>query len=149
MPPLQTNAQPAPTVAGGAQLHRFLGAGLSVVAAVFVAMTYLGAAPLLAAEGATLPVTYGLPAVSCAIVAVALFVIRPRVPDRTSMETPDEYWARPEVGTNVVLLWFMVEGAGMLAAVGYLLAGGPPATLAMALAIVVYWWCRPGLFLKG
>ena len=41
MPPLQTNAQPAPTVAGGAQLHRFLGAGLSVVAAVFVAMTLL------------------------------------------------------------------------------------------------------------
>jgi pheromone shutdown protein TraB len=65
------------------------------------------------------------------------------------MQTPDEYWASPEVGTNVVLLWFMVEGAGMLAAVGYLLTGERPATLAMGLAIVMYWWCRPGLFLNG
>jgi hypothetical protein len=149
MHPAPVTGQPRPTVESGRQLHRLLGAGVSALAAVFLGMTYFGAAPLLPAGTAPLAARYGPGAASLAILLIALFVFKPRVPDRLSTQTIDEFWASPEVGAKVVLLWFLLEGAGILAAVGYLLTGEPLPALAMALAVGAYWWCRPSLFLNG
>ena len=47
------------------------------------------------------------------------------------------------------LVWFLMEGAGMMAAVGYLLTGQPVSVVAMGVAIVAFWLSGPNAFAKA
>ena len=127
-------------------LHRFLGIGLVLVATVFLALTYGGIAPVLAADGVTPKVAYAFAAVAVVLVAVALLLCKPRVPNRGPGQSVDEYWSTPEVSEKVMLVWFLLEGAGTLAGVGYLLTGELVTAIAMGLAIVVFWMFGPSAF---
>ena len=128
-------------------LHRILGIGLVLLAIVFLALTYGGMRPLLAADGVTPPtIAYAFAGVAVAFVAVALFVCKPRVPNRGPGQSADEYWSTPEVSEKVVLVWFFLEGAGILAGVGYLLTGELAPVIAMGLAILVLWMFGPNAF---
>lgn len=148
LPTPPTNTQPPPTLAGARQLYRLLGGFVSGLAAVFVGMTVLDAAPLMPAGTAPLAAEYGPPAAALAALAAAFFVIQPRIPGRLSSQGSDEYWQHPQVFANVTLIWFLLEGAGVMAAIGYLLTGELLPTAVMAADIAAYWWYRPSLFLN-
>ncbi len=50
---------------------------------------------------------------------------------------------------GVVNVWFLLEGAGTLAAIGYYLTGQPLAAAATALLLMVFWTCGPNAFAKA
>jgi hypothetical protein len=104
-------------------LHRFLGIGQVIVAAVFLVLRYLGAAPILSPDEGGSVIGYALAGFGMVLLAVALLVFKPRVPAR-----------RPE---------FLMEGAGILPAVGFLVTGHAVPLIVMGLAIVVFWMSRP------
>jgi hypothetical protein len=82
------------------------------------------------------------------LLAIALLVFKPRVPERGPRQSVDEYWSAPDVTAKVFLVWFLMEGAGAISAVGYFLTGQPVAAAVMALAIVAFWLCGPSIFAK-
>ena len=129
-------------------LHRSLGSGLVLVAVVLLMLRYRGLAPTLPSDSIT-SIAYALSGFCAVLVAVALFVIKPRVPERRPHQSVDEYWSTPDVSTKAVLVWLLMEGAGMVAAVGYFLTGEPVSALVMGLAIVAFWLCGPNLFAEA
>jgi hypothetical protein len=44
--------------------------------------------------------------------------------------------------------WFLLEGAGTMAAVGYFLTSEPVAAVAAGVLIGAFWWCGPNVFAK-
>lgn len=129
-------------------LHRFLGIGLTALAAAACVFKYLGAVPLLGHGSVTPVVSYALSGIAAVIAAVALLVMKPRVADRGPGQSVEQYWSTPEVGTKVLPVWFLLEGAGILSVVGYLLTGELVSATATGLAIVAFWLCGPTLFAK-
>jgi hypothetical protein len=129
-------------------LHRFLGIGLVLVAAAFVGLRYLGIPPLSLQRSVALAIASTLSMVGIVLVVVAVFILKPRVPDRSPGQSVEQYWSTPEVGTRVLPVWFSLEGAGMLAAIGYLLTGEIVSGIAMGLTIAAFWACGPNLFAK-
>jgi hypothetical protein len=131
-------------------LHRILGIGVTTVATVFLVLTYLGIAPILREpDGFEQTVAYGLSGVAAAVVALALLVVKPRIPDRVFGQSVEEYWSEPKVRQNVTLIWFLMEGAGILAAIGFFLTGAVVSAIAMGGAIVIYWLSGPKMLMKG
>jgi hypothetical protein len=129
-------------------LHRFLGIGLVILAALFFALRTLGLAPELGHDSVTRVMAYTLSGCGAGLAAVALLVFKPRVPDRSSGQSVEQYWSTPEVSTKVVPVWFLLEGAGTLAAVGYFLTGEPVSAGATGVLIVAFWLCGPNVFAK-
>jgi hypothetical protein len=123
-----------------------LGAGLIVIAVVFLAMTRLGAAPLRPVDDFTPFILYATSGVAIALMALALMVFKPRVPARTGGQPVAEYWALPAVGAAAALVWFLLEGAGLIATIGYALTGQMVSALVMGVAIVTFWLCGPSQF---
>ena len=129
-------------------LHQSLGIGLVMMAAVMSFLRYRGLAPTLSPDSIT-SIAYALSGLSVVLVAVALLVIKPRVPDRRPQQSVEEYWSTREVGAKAFLVWFLMEGAGMMAAVGYLLTGQPVSVVAMGVAIAAFWLSGPSAFVKA
>jgi hypothetical protein len=129
-------------------LHPLLGIGLVAVAAVCLILRYLGVVPMMGHDSATLLMAYALTAIDVVLVVVALFVFKPRVPDRPSDQSVEQYWSAPDVGAKVLPVWVLLEGAGTLAAVGYCLTGEPVSAIATGLTIVAFWRCGPNVFSK-
>lgn len=129
-------------------LHRFLGMGLTTLAMVFVVLRYLGDAPFASTDSVTPVIAYTFAGFAFALLAVTLLLLKPRVPDRRTSQSIEEYWATPDVTAKVFLVWFLTKGAGVMSAVGYFLTGAPVSAMAMALAIVVFWWDGPSTFAK-
>jgi hypothetical protein len=127
-------------------LHRLLGAGLVVIALAFVGFTGLGSAPLRPVDTLTPLLAYVFSGFALGLVAVVLVVFKPRVPRRESGQALAEYWSQPQVGAAVSLVWFLLEGAGVIASVGYGLTGAPVSGVAVALAVATYWLCGPNHF---
>jgi hypothetical protein len=119
-----------------------------LVAAVSLVLTYLGIAPILPAGTVTPVIAYAPSVIAVALVAVALFVLRPRVPGCVPGQSGEEFWSAPEMGGKVLPIWFLLDGGGMIAAVGYILTSQPVSAFAMGLAIASYWWCGPDRFAK-
>lgn len=80
---------------------------------------------------------------------MALFVFKPRVPDRLLGQSVEQYWSAAEAGGKAVLVWILLEGAGVLAVVGYCLTGEIVSAIAAGLTIVAFWMCGPGVFAKA
>jgi hypothetical protein len=132
-----------------ATLHLFLGIGLVVLAAAFLTMNLLGVAPTLKADADTArTIAYVLAGVPMAMVAVAQLVLRPRVPPLGAAQSTEQYWATQENVQPIMLVWFVSEGAGVLAATGYLITGSPIALAAMLVAIAAFWLSGPTALVK-
>lgn len=127
-------------------LHRFLGIGLVMVAAVFVTLGYLGIAPLLPRTGVSPVIAYALSGIGVVLGAIALLLLKPRAPDRKPGQSVEQYWSTPETGARVLPVWFLLEVAGMTSAIGYLLTGEPVSLIVAALAIAAFWLCGPRVF---
>jgi hypothetical protein len=130
-------------------LHRLLGIGLVLVALAFLGLTYLGIAPLRPVDTVTPLIVYASSGFVVGLTAVVVVVFKPRVPRRGSGQSIEEYWSLPEVGAAVSVVWFLLEGAGIIATVGYGLSGEPVSAITMGLAIATYWLCGPSQFAKA
>jgi hypothetical protein len=144
----KADRMPAATPATVPMLHRFLGIGLLTVAAALLLLKYFGIAPGLRADSVTRLIAYSLSGIAVVLAAVALVVFKPRVPERSAAQSVEEYWSTPEVGSKVLPVWFLLEGAGTIAAVGYFLSSEPVAAVAMGVLIAAFWWCGPNVFAK-
>jgi hypothetical protein len=139
---MTTSQQANPTL-----LHRFLGIGMTLLSVVFVGMTVAGVAPLLKeSEGDSDPIGYLISGIALIIIVVARVFLKPRVPPRRPGQSDQDYWTNRDSGGRILLIWFLMEGAGVLASIAFLLTGLPAAAIVMAGAIAIYWLTGPNAF---
>lgn len=84
-----------------------------------------------------------LGAIAAAILGVAYAVLRPRFPKRATDQSEDDYWSTSETRVSAIILWALVEGAGLLGGVGYFLTGRILAVAVAAAAVFVLLAFRP------
>jgi hypothetical protein len=130
-------------------LHRFLGIGMVVLAVVFTGMFAVGIGPLIKEPGLERQLAWIMTGISLALGATALLVLKPRVPERRPGQSVQEYWSNVEIASKAMTTWFLLEGAGVLAAIAFLLTGLSAAGLVMAVTIAAFWMTGPNTFAKG
>lgn len=110
-------------------------AGLAVSGTAFLVVLRMAHGPVMRG----VPVV-GLALAGCAVAVLgtAVTVLRARVPSRSPAQAPDAYWEDAGTRAAALVLWAVIEGAGLLAAVGYLVSGGmvPAAVFAAALGTI-------------
>ena len=124
-------------------LHRFLGIGGAILAAVFIGMTVLGAAPLLAGDESAHTIGYGLCGIALTAAAVAILVFKPKIPGRRPGQSVEQYWSDVEAVTKIMPVWFLLEAAMILPCVAFLLVGGPVPLLTMGITMLAYFLNGP------
>jgi hypothetical protein len=130
------------------RLHLYLGLGLLIVSGVFLFLRLMDVAPLLGGDRVGEMLGYVLSGVGVVVIGVAVLVFKPKAPERRSVQRVEDYWADPEVVKTVPLIWFLLEGATMIAAIGYLLsANAVPAIVTLA-GLTAYWLNGPNVFAK-
>ncbi len=123
-------------------LHRVLGLGLVITGlALIVARGYAGDA----GPDMTL-FEYGLSALSAVLAGLALVVLKAQVPDRRPSQSVAAYWADPKVSRSAQLFWFILDGAGIVAAVGHFLSGGPIPAVVWLTVTGAFWMNGPSAF---
>ena len=120
-------------------LHGALLAGLVLAGAVFFVLLRIQGRPLGAAPSARLI----LAAVAVALLIVASTVFRRRTPERRFDQAREQYWASAEIRGFSILLWAVVDGAGLVAWMGYVFSGGVAPAAAAVLSIVTLFAFRP------
>ena len=93
-------------------------------------------------------IAYTLSGLSAVSMAIALLVFKPRVPARRPGQALEAYWSTPEIAQKAFLVWFMMDGAAILASVGYLMTGELVSVATMAGAIALFWLTGPQTFAK-
>ena len=106
-------------------------------------------APLLAVDDASRLVGYGMAGIAAAVLLVAIVFMKPRVPGRMGGESVPDYWMRPEVVQPAMLVWFLMEGAGVLASVAFALTAVAAAAGVMVLCVAAYWLIGPNAFARA
>lgn len=125
-------------------LHRFLGIGLVLLAgAMIIVKSAIGAGD--AQDETPLP-AYVIAGISFLMCATALMLMKPLVPRREAGQTREAYWANPAVAAKAMRVWFILEGAGVMASVSYFLGGGLISAALIALTVAVYWMNGPSTF---
>jgi hypothetical protein len=90
---------------------------------------------------------YALSAISFVLVAVALLLLKPRIPAREPRQSVEKYWSS---ATGTILpMWFVMEAAGMIAIVGYFLSGQAVAAVAIGVSIGAIIWYGPKAFVQA
>ena len=118
-----------------------LGSGV-LVALVFHVMTR-SRGPILTPDSATPVIAYAFAGIGLTIVAFAVLLVRPRIPERGSGEGLNEFWGHPAVRRNSMLLWVFCENGAIISATGYLLTGHLAAVVSMAIGLVALAWFGP------
>jgi hypothetical protein len=138
-------ANPGP---GLARLHQFLGIGLVLIAGVFLLLRYLGIVPIMKPADQEPAIAYLFAGIGVALLIYALLIVKPRTPVRDPAQSVDQFWATPANAAKVLRVWFTLEGAGMMSAIGFLMTGAPLGAAVMIVAIGTYWFCGPNVFAK-
>jgi|SRR6187397_1498779 len=129
-------------------LHRFLGLGATALAVVMVFLR-TRVEPPASDDQFTAVMAYAFASISLAMVVVAVLVLARRVPERRLTERVEAYWMTPAVLASVNLVWFVSEGAAIMATVGYFLTGHLAPAAMMVVAISTFWWLGPKTFAKA
>ena len=116
-------------------LHLALAGGLAAVSVVFVVLVKVLRGPL---GGEAIP-SIAFAAVSVTQIAVALLFFRRRIPSRPFDQSVEAYWSVNAVRSSAIVLWALLGGAGLFAAVGYVLTGAlaPGAAVLVALFALI------------
>jgi len=133
---------------GPGLLYHFLRIGVSILAVAFIGLRLAGLQPLLPQDSTSDLIAYVLAGIRVVLLLIGLFVLKPGVPARRVGQTSAEYWATPATIKKAMSVWFIVEGAGTLASVGFLMTGHVVASAAMVVSIVVFWIVGPETFEK-
>lgn len=115
-------------------LHGALVGGLVVAGATFTI--------LLRVQGPFgAPSTVGLILTGIAVgsLALAVMVFRRKVPERAPGQSPDAYWSAAETRGAAIVLWAVIESAGLLSLIGWLQTGelAPVAVAALAAGLLI------------
>jgi hypothetical protein len=130
-------------------LHRFLGIGVALLAVVVVGLKLAGVAPLMnVPEAGAKVIVYIFTSASFLLLFLAVFIFKPRAPERRAGQTAAEYWTTPDMAMPALRVWFLLEGAGILAMVCYMATGAAIALIAAAVAILAFWKLGPNAFAK-
>ena len=115
-------------------LHRVLIGGLLMISAVFVFITLgLHDAPLMAGRDAASVTGYVLAACGIMPIILGLLILKPRGPVRSSGQGDASFW-QVAMGP-VIAVWVVLEGGGIIGAVGALLTGSLASVLTVAIAL--------------
>lgn len=125
-------------------LHRSLLTGQLILTGVMVVLRSGDMGAQLSGDNQMLGI--GLAALSVVLVAVALLLLKPRVPVREARQPVEQYWS--SVTRTILPMWFVMEGAGLLAIVGYFLTGQTVAAAAIAISIGTFIWYGPKAFVR-
>ena len=82
-------------------------------------------------------------ALPLALLGVAIGGVRARIPERRPDQSPDSYWSDASTRGAAIVLWAVVEVAGLLAAIGYFRTRGVVPAAALALALATMMLVRP------
>jgi hypothetical protein len=126
-------------------LHLALLGGLLVIVAMFLFLVFgvLGA-PLLTSADETSFIGYVLAAFGLLALVLAVLVLRPRVPTRSSGQSDAEYWQ--DAFQPALLVWTALEGGGITCAVGALLTGHWAPMAVVVAAVGCFVALRPSHF---
>jgi hypothetical protein len=134
--------QPIAAARSARILHGALLLGFIIVGGVFVFVVRSGG-PLFPNSPVLGYLTAGLGLVN---LTVATAFLAPRIPQRRVDQAFDDYWSASEVRAAAIIVWAIVEGAGLISWVGYFLTGDfVPAAVGL-LAIGALILLRPGRF---
>jgi hypothetical protein len=117
-------------------LHRSLVTGLLMLTGVMIVLRSGDMGPR--SSGTNQMLGYLLSALSIVLVAVALLLLKPRVPARAPQQTVEEYWS--SAMSRVLPMWFVMEAAGMIAIVNYFLTAQTVAAIAIGISIAAFIW---------
>lgn len=126
-------------------LHRSLLTGLLLLTGVMVVLRSGDTGARSSDDNQVLG--YSFAALSVLLVAIALLFLKPRVRAQEPRQPVEEYWA--SVTPAILPMWFVMEGAGMIAIVGYFLTGLTAAAAAIGISIAVFIWYGPRAFVNG
>jgi len=92
--------------------------------------------PLAAGSPLIAYVTAGLAIVN---LTVAFGLLRSRIPQRRTDQSPDDYWNNNEARGAAVVLWAVLEGSGLFCWIGYVMSGSivPAAVGALVIAALI------------
>jgi hypothetical protein len=121
-------------------LHVAMTLGLVLVAGIFFSLRRLK-------QGFDVWPPIGLVTAGFAVVQLAavLGILLPRMPRRPADQSPDDYWMTVARG-DTIIVWAMLEAAGLLSAVGYLLTGALASAATGVLAIAALALLGPARF---
>jgi len=120
-------------------LHFSLTGGITLAGVVFIFVVRFQGRSL----GVSRDVGLILAGIGVGLVAAASTFARRRIPQRTFDQSPDAFWANPDATGGAILLWALLEGAGLVGWVGYLLTGVTAAAAAGAIALGAILVLRP------
>lgn len=143
MPAVGT-ATPPPQAGNPALLHRFLGIGLVITGIVLIAVRRFAA--VAESQDDQVLFEYVFSAIGVTMVGTALLHLKPQVPARRSGQTTAHYWADKQVTARATLVWFILDGGGIVAAVGHFLSGGPISAAVWMAAAAAFWMNGPRTF---
>ena len=123
-------------------IHGVLAAGIAALFLVFAAVILPLKGPLLQANPVLPTISYVIAVMSAVSSGFAIF-FRRRLPDRGAGVPPESYWT-PVIAGQAMMVWVLCEGAGVMAAVGFLLTGRWP-----PIAAAVFAWCLLMVFAPG
>ena len=126
-------------------MHTALLGGLLTISAVFLFLGFgLHVAPLIRDAYGVAMIGYILGAAGLLPIIIAMLILRPKVPARTSGQSDTAYW-QGALGPALAV-WVLCEGGGITAAVGALITGlwAPIVTVVMAVTCLVL--MGPGRF---
>ena len=126
-------------------LHLFLGVGQIVVSGVLVVLRQQGVMSSAADTGGIM--TGAFAGISTALIAIAL-VLKSYVPGLEPGQSTEQYWATPAIVAKITRVWFIAEGAGIMASIGYFETGAPFLLAAILAAIAVFWIVGPRAYAK-
>lgn len=127
-------------VARGARiLHAALVIGQILVGATFF-FVIRTQGPL--AGGSPL-IGYATAGLALAILSVAFVFLRPRIPQRSTDQSPDHYWSRAEVRGAAILIWAAVEGSGLFCWIGFVMTASIVPAAVGVLSTVTLFALRP------
>lgn len=123
-------------------LHGTLTVSVVLITAVFIVLDRVFHLPPVLSD---LPVVGRVLAViGVLMVAGALAILRPKIPERRSDQTPDAFWEDVTTRGAALLVWALCEGGGIAGAVAFRLTCEPLTLGAAAIALIAMTWTRPG-----
>jgi hypothetical protein len=78
-------------------------------------------------------------------IAIALAMLRPRVAQRPSDQSPDDYW-RGKNAAAALVVWAVIQGGALVSLVGYYLSGLWAPLAIIPIALVAFFLTRPSTF---
>ena len=137
-------APPRPGPPMAPVLHRSLVTGLLMLTGVMIVLRSGDMGPR--SSGANQMLGYVLSALSFVLVAVAMLLLKPRVPARGPRQTIEEYWS--SAMSRILPMWFVMEAAGLIAIVNYFLTAQTVAGVAIGISIAAFIWYGPRAFVE-